>query len=175
MPSNSEQFRDIVHDAPFLLVAALLLLSGAAGCGLVETISSDTSSEAISVTCDDYDRLWNATLNVVGRHYGIVEQDKQRGIIIARRKPADRLSYESRTRAYPDASNTVIRIRITGDGETYRLKVVAVQQPEFPSDSHMRPYANDRSTHVREPHYMGRYDEAEQFILREVRAELAER
>jgi len=151
----------------------LILVLPLAGCGFVETMTSDTSvAREKGLRCADFDELWNATMAVLQASYTIVEKDRNQGIIIARAEAPDSTKFDNRARGYPDVSTTTVRVQLISVGETYTLKVVVQQRSDYPREAQMRPMATDRSKHVGEPRYMGRYRQAEQDIIRQVKAQL---
>ncbi|NOZ22990.1 MAG: hypothetical protein GXP25_18080 [Planctomycetes bacterium] len=153
----------------FLPILALLLLPA---CREIDEIIEEPTPAADTIESGDFERLWTAAKIVLNRNFTIMGEDRPRGRILARGRPAESYMQNGKRHYYSDTSNVVVEVRIDREGAENLLSVrAAVERESMGPDGFRRFSPRDRYYGNAAPALM-RAASVEQEILRQIREEL---
>ena len=153
---------------PFAVILLLLLPA----CRAVEDILDEPVQTADTIESGSFDRLWNAAQTVLQHDFDIIQEDRRRGRILARGRPAESYLHRGKRRYYSDLTRLIVEVRIDQQGPTSVLSVRAAQEGDSLGPGRLRRYSpRDRYYGDRSPALM-RASSVEQAVLRQIREEV---
>lgn len=149
-----------------LLIAILICPA----CREIEEIIDEPTPVADTIESGDFDRLWTAAKVAVNRSFIVIDEDRQRGRILARGRPAESYVHDGERRFYSDTSSLVVEVRIDRQGAANILSVRAAVERDAMGPDGFRQFSPRDRGHAA-PALM-RTSDVEQEILRQVREEM---
>lgn len=142
------------------------------GCEEIEEVFDDPVPDAETIESGSFDRLWEAARVVLRKDFEITSEDRRRGRILARGRPAESYVNRGEQRRYPDMTQIVAEVRIDRKGRAYVLSVQATQETEaFGPDRFPRYRQRDRGYGGMTPALM-RAPFVEESLLRQITQEV---
>jgi len=150
-------------------IAFLVLLPA---CRELDEIIEEDTPVVDTIESGDFDRLWSAAKLVLNRTFTVVGEDRPRGRILARGRPAASSVHRGKRRYYSDQSRVVVEVRIDREGAANILSVRAAVERESMGPDGFRHFSpRDRYYGDAGPALM-RASDIEREILRRIRKEL---